>query len=146
MPALTFRADVFLKQVDTWVERAKLNSKNAPVLAIKEMNRQIIAEWPVKTGFSKGSWFAGLNSRPSRRKGAIGRDSLGEMNAVADRLKPGDVYYVVNTARYANRVEYGFTGTDVLGRRYDVRGYHVLSRVLARARSIARTAIGKLPK
>lgn len=38
-------------------------------------------------------------------------------------IKPGDTIYIGYTARYSRRLNYGFTGTDSLGRTYAQAGY-----------------------
>jgi hypothetical protein len=59
------------------------------------------------------------------------------MNAIAASLQLGDTYYLVNTAAYANRIEFGFFGRDSLGRRYTQAGQGFVRATLARAQQIA---------
>lgn len=132
----------FIAAVLNWTEKAK----KAPLLVIQEtiqiINNRIVETTRVDTGFLRGSYFASINE-PPEGEGSIGRDSSA-INAVAFDLKPGDTYYMGNTAVYARRVEYGFVGKDSLGRSYNQQGAYTITAVIAQASSIFNEAAEKV--
>lgn len=133
----------FKLQVDQWTAKAR----EAPMLVVKEtiqeLNNQIVATSPFKTGYLRGSYFADLNVVPSGT-GAVGRPSTAAVNLIALRLKPGDTYTMGNTAKYARRLEYGFVGTDSKGRQYNQMGRYWVRSVLVRFQAISNAAATKV--
>lgn len=131
----------FLLACDQWHEKAKA----APLLVIREtiqeINNEIIANTPVDTGFLRASYFASVGALPSGEGGA---GSAAAVNGLAATLQPGQTYYMGNVARYARRLEYGFVGTDSLGRTYNQRGRFFMSSVLARAAAIANAVAARV--
>lgn len=91
---------------DAAVDKLKGRVQDFCVEFIQDVNEQVVEATPVKTGFLRNSWYAGLNSEPSAPGGTGGVASL---DLVAGDLKLGDVYYAVNGANYAVFVEYGTT-------------------------------------
>ncbi len=77
---------------------------------------------PVRTGFLRNSWHVTIN---------------GEDAASVSGLKVGDIFGYVNTAVYGPRVEYGFVGTDSLGRKYNQAPRAFVRDTVARADAIA---------
>ncbi len=73
---------------------------------------------PVKTG-NLGRSVVVDNKPPQVIEGlAKGDFSLGVAN-----IKPGDTIYIGWQAKYSRRLNYGFVGTDSLGRTYNQAGY-----------------------
>ncbi len=73
---------------------------------------------PVKTG-NLGRSVVVDNKPPQVIEGlAKGNFSLGVAN-----IKPGDTIYIGWQAKYSRRLNYGFVGTDSLGRTYNQAGY-----------------------
>lgn len=105
----------------------------------QELNNEIVIATPVVFGFLRGSWFSGLNQTPGGAglKDPSGADTIGRLNVVALTLTLGDVYYLVNTAIYAARMEYGFFGKDKLGRNINQAGRGFIRGVVSRASLIA---------
>jgi len=107
---------------------------------VQDMNNAIVVSTPVKLGFLRGSWFPGLNQIPSGR-GSVdpsGSGTLSRLTAVALTLTLGDTYYLVNTAAYAARIEYGFFGKDKLGRNINQAGRGFIRGVVAQLDQIAK--------
>jgi len=108
---------------------------------LQDLNNEMVFTTPVRLGFLRGSWFAGLNEVPTQ---AGSKDPSGanvsELNAVVAKFTIGDTYYLVNTAAYAARVEYGFFGVDSLGRHYSQAGRGWIRAVVARSGEIASAA------
>jgi hypothetical protein len=93
----------------------------------QELFNEVVAATPVKTGMLRGSWFDAVNQEPEG-EGSPGRAPQGN----ASGWKIGDVYYAVNTAKYAGFVEYG---TRKMAPRAYVRG--TVARVSEIARRVA---------
>jgi hypothetical protein len=134
----------FTLQVAGWAARAKRNVAAVTVITFQDMATEIIAAWPVKTGFSRASWYTSINAPPA---GAAGRAQTGYQVAVAAaRYKLGDVLYLGNTSAYARRLEYGFVGPDSLGRVYNQQGRFIVRGVMNRAQSIADRAAARVAR
>lgn len=124
--------NVKFKIDDAMVEKLKGRVKQYCVEFIQDINEQVVEATPVKTGFLRNSWYAGLNDEPS---GPGGTGGVATLTAVAGDLKLGDVYYAVNGASYAVFVEYG---TSKMRPRAFVRG------VIDRADAIAAAAAARV--
>lgn len=132
----------FDAQVDDWVRKTE-----ARMLAVfRESAQRIILEMqkvgpsvknpgggaggamPVDTGFLRASLMTTLNNPDTTVKfkdDAIGAYvwQEGSVQLVILAARIGDSIYAVYTASYARRMEYGFSGTDSLGRTYNQSGY-----------------------
>lgn len=83
---------------------------------------------PVDTGFLRASLIVELNTLsatktvpPKDVESFEYNDSQVSMIILGARL--GDSIYAAYTAAYARRLEYGFSGTDALGRTFNQEGY-----------------------
>lgn len=106
----------------------------------QELGNEMVIGTPVKLGFLRGSWFSGVNTPPAGTGSADpgGGETISRINQVALTLTVGDIWYLVNTAVYAARIEWGFFGTDALGRKINQAGRGFVRAVVARAGTIAR--------
>ena len=106
----------------------------------QDLNNEMVIATPVRFGFLRGSWFSGLNGPPDGvgSQDPSGGDTMAELNQVALTLTIGDIYYLVNTAVYAARMEYGFFGKDKLGRNIHQEPRGFVRGVLARVNQIGR--------
>jgi Bacteriophage HK97-gp10, putative tail-component len=95
----------------------------------QDLSAEISAATPVKTGFLRSSWHVTINGEPA---------------ASIETLKIGDTFGYVNTAVYARRVEYGFVGTDSLGRHYNQPPRAFVRDTVARADVIAAETIARI--
>lgn len=96
---------------------------------------------PVDTGFLRNSLVSSLNGSTTLR---------GPTSYIAKlaRMEPGDVFESGWLAEYALRIEFGFSGTDSKGRRYNQAPAYFLrdallqweAIVLRNARALTRTA------
>ena len=83
---------------------------------------------PVDTGFLRASGIATTQAPVPVNPAAVGEpDKVYEFNnaaalGVLARLKIGQTLFFCWTAAYARRIEYGFNGTDSLGRVFNQRG------------------------
>jgi hypothetical protein len=74
------------------------------------------------TGFLRGSWYVSIGSDSGASKGRpdpSGGVTIASINAGLSKAKAGDTIYFLNAAKYALRLEFGFVGTDSLGRTYN---------------------------
>lgn len=75
------------------------------------------------TGFLRGSWYVSIGDNPGgEKKGRpdpSGGATIASINAGLTKAKAGDTIYFLNAAKYALRLEFGFVGTDSLGRYYN---------------------------
>lgn len=136
----------FALDVAKFAEQAKANLRLTMIETIQDINEQIVVRSPgppgkdgKATGFLRGSWHAALNHVPTGR-GQAGVIPTSRLNLVAAQIQPGDVYFLGNTAKYARRLEYGFVGTDSLGRTYNQVGRYWVQGVMNRASAICLAA------
>lgn len=84
---------------------------------------------PVDTGYLRASALASTSQMPVMRANAVPAEgasypyNAGAVSLAIAGAELGDTIYVGFTAAYARRMNYGFTGTDKLGRQYSQRGY-----------------------
>jgi hypothetical protein len=94
---------------------------------------------PVKTGNLARSVVVD-NKPPTVIDGlAKGDFSLGLAN-----IKPGDTIYIGWQAKYSRRLNYGFVGTDSLGRAYNQAGYGFAEAAAAQWPAIVAAQAAKL--
>lgn len=147
----------FATQVTAWClatkERALAVFQQSCQEVIEVMQTPVGAggNMPIQTGFLRASLrgFAGsVSSAPAIKPGvgAAPTDNAASISLVISNLKLGDAITVLYLANYAQRVNYGFVGTDSLGRKYNQSGRlfvdlaaqqwpAVVSRVIADAQS-----------
>lgn len=142
----------FSRSVNKWAlemeERSEQAFQNAALDFYDEMARQT----PVDTGNLRNSLIASVNG-PSAATvtgpGANSGDSTfrsGASTSIANIMsaKIGDKISFVYMATYARRLNYGFVGTDSLGRTFNQAGRFWIERVGSQWRSISRRAATRL--
>jgi hypothetical protein len=102
---ITVNGDKVRVQIDDWVAKAKGLTRQFAIEVVQDINEAVVEATPIKTGFLRGSWYAGINNPP--KGGSDGSGGVGSLNMVASQINLGDVYYAVNGANYAWFVEYG---------------------------------------
>lgn len=112
--------------------------------AIMETAEAIVRDTPVDTGYLRGSWVPSIGQAPQLRDGRTdpgGGAALADLGVKLSGMRLGDVFWFANSAAYARRIEYGFTGTDSLGRSFDQRGrFFVRDNVRRIPRTVAAKA------
>lgn len=135
----------FSQQISDFVAKSEARTRAVMQESAKELvtrAQRPVAQggsMPVVTGNLRNSLVVAINGVK------IGEGGDSHMTAIA-AYRVGDEIFVGWTANYARRMEYGFTGTDSLGRNYNQQGYHFLglavqkwqSIVLANVKSIER--------
>jgi len=138
-----FTADTkeFTVNIDAFVQKAKGRAQLFASEFVQDIGEQVIEATPVKTGFLRASWYASINAQDvvsgpsSPKSGGALAASLGFVGGAEFKL--GDMFYMNNGATYAMRVEFGFVGTDALGRKYNQAPRSFVRSTLDRAASIA---------
>jgi Bacteriophage HK97-gp10, putative tail-component len=131
----TFRADV-----KKWKEATDERIEAFARQVCFEMARSVVKATPVDTGFLRGSWQPSIGEP----KDAEGSEDPGGAKAsaiaslVSADVKLGDKFYMVNNAKYARRIEYGFVGEDSLGRKFNQSGRYFVGDTVARFKVICR--------
>lgn len=105
----------FVLDIDKWTERQKKALEEAPRAVAEAIKDRIQELTPVKTGRLRASW-----------------------NVVQE---DDDHIAIVTNVEYARRINYGFVGTDSLGRHYDQVGVHMVEQALNEAPEIAQKVL-----
>lgn len=123
-------ATSFSATVDAWVLKTKERSEAVFKKSAERLSEEVKnpANLPVVTGFLRRSLMASTASMPSLDTKTAPDDKVkypdnqGEINLVINGSSLGDTIFLGFTAVYARRLNYGFTGTDSLGRKYNQAG------------------------
>lgn len=102
----------FALQLQAFFDKTREEADRIVAGAITEFAERVEDRSPVDTGFFRANWRLGVDA-PSVA-------DTGGLSFPAEVV--GHVYYFTNNAAYARRLEYGFTGTDSLGRSYNQPG------------------------
>lgn len=114
-------AETFRSQVDDWVRKTERRMtfvfRDAAQTLFSEAQRPIAegGNMPVDLGFLRNSFVAGLNGTTALSGPIAYIATIAGANI-------GDVIEGGWTAEYALRQEFGFIGTDSLGRNYNQQG------------------------
>jgi hypothetical protein len=120
----TFNADV-----SKWLESTALKLDAVARQTAQEMSLKVVQATPLDTGFLRGMWqpfvnqptFASSYASPSGGEPS-GGVSVADISVTANGMQAGDQFWLLNATVYAKRLEYGFVGTDSLGRTYNQAG------------------------
>jgi hypothetical protein len=141
MPSKQFAANI-----TKWVATSKARIEQVYTLSVaylaEEMTRSVAAggNMPVVTGQLRGSLviIGGGGALNTAGGGGIG------IQASMQGLELGGMVMLAFTAPYARRINYGFVGTDALGRRYHQRGYLFVDKAAQRWPQIVRLACAEV--
>lgn len=97
---------------------------------------------PFLTGNLIRSLLASKAGMPPVAPGPFAGDDVG---AVTATLQIGETVWLGYQANYARRQNYGFVGTDSLGRSYNQQGAHFVEGAAENWQAIVRQAISELP-
>lgn len=141
----------FLNAVNKWTKETEERSLQAYQNGALDFYDRLSQETPVLTGNLRNSLTAsvgggqqmvtgpGNNAQDNTFRSGAETSIANIMNA-----KLGDRITYAYAAPYADRLNYGFTGTDSLGRHYNQPGRFWIQRVGAEYRSIMRAAATRL--
>ncbi len=120
----------FAAQVSEWVKQEK--EREAAVLRTAaqmvandvRIAREAGGRMPVDTGNLKNSLMASTTAMPTVDQGEKEYpDNTGEIELIIAGLSIGETLYLGFQAAYGPRMNYGFVGTDSLGRLYNQQGF-----------------------
>ncbi|WEA24027.1 hypothetical protein [Rhizobium binxianense] len=139
----------FAAQVSEWAKSEMERSEAVFQTAAQEVANEVrtpVAEggrMPLKTGNLRRSLMASTSDMPRIQEGkATFSDSGIEMVIAGAEL--GSTIYLGFQAAYAARMNYGFVGTDSLGRTYNQVGYGFVDAVAQRWPQIVTAAEAKV--
>lgn len=143
--ARTFKADL-----ERWAGKVSVGLDALARQTCFEISHRVVIDTNVDTGFLRGSWQPSIGA-PAAKTGAAedpgGGIALGEIGLVCQGVKAGDVFWMWNNAAYALRLEFGFVGTDALGRSYNQPGYYFVTSNLKKGPQVVDEIARKfLPK
>lgn len=121
----------FSAAVDAWAKKSQARMDAVFKESCQRVSNLAVDNAPIDTGFLKSSAVASegaptpMHADAKPNKGGTYGFDAGQMIAVIAGLRIGQTYFFCFTAAYSRRLEYGFTGTDSLGRSYNqpARGY-----------------------
>lgn len=113
----------FKAQLGAWAQQVPQKMDALARQTSQQVSENVITSTPVDTGFLRSSWQPSIG-RPEAAAGAAGKQdqSLAAVGLVISGMRAGQVYYLINNAAYAKRIEFGFVGQDSLGRNYNQQG------------------------
>ena len=111
----------FSAQVRNWTDRAKRNFALVHRQAVQKMYQSVVEDTPIKTGNARRSWAMSTTAMPQIATGPASFTPADIGLSIAT-LPPGSPVYSGAQAIYMPRLNYGFTGTDSLGRTYNQAG------------------------
>ncbi len=120
-------AKSFSAQVKGWTDRAKRNFSMVHRSAVQKLYQAVVEDTPIKTGNARRSWAMSTTAMPQISQGEASFLPA-DVNLSIATLPPGSPVYIGAQAIYMPRLNYGFTGTDSLGRSYNQAGKLFIER------------------
>lgn len=112
----------FSASVKDWTEKAKRNFAMVHQRSVSKLYDAIVESTPVKTGNARRSWALSTTAMPQVDTVLLSYLPPGDIGLSIATLPPGSPVYIGAQAIYMPRLNYGFTGTDSLGRSYNQAG------------------------
>jgi hypothetical protein len=136
----------FLQSINNWTKQTIERSEEAFRIGVLDFFIHLRDTTPIDTGFLRSSLTLGINGAVPQGPNAEYGSVYNDVRAldVIGQLKLGDRVTMVYQAPYARRLEYGFTGTDSLGRFYNQPGRFWITAAGQRYASIMRSAATRL--
>lgn len=112
----------FKAQVSDFVKLSKRDAKRLHRQAVQDLTEAVVEDTPVDSGFARRSWLGSTVSMPPIREGVEEFNNTGATAVAIAGLDTGNDFWFGAQAAYVPRLNYGFTGTDSLGRTYNQTG------------------------
>lgn len=130
----------FKASLRDWASRFPQKMNALARQTCQQVSENVISSTPVDTGFLRSSWQPSIG-RPEVASGAAGKQeqALASVGLVIAGMKAGSVYYLLNNAVYAKRIEFGFVGEDSLGRKYNQQGRFMVTDNVKRWPSVVQS-------
>lgn len=143
----------FSSQVNAWALATEARTaavfKDAAQTVANEVRTPLGAggNMPIDTGNLRRSLTASRDVMPSIKVGAdTFADGSSDISLTIAGANLGDTIYIGFQAAYARRVNYGFTGVDSLGRKYNQAGRHFVELTAQRWPQIVAASNLKIQK
>jgi hypothetical protein len=135
----------FAAQVKAWGEKAKRNTTLVFRESVQSLARDLTYNTPLVTSNLRRSLMSSTVAMPTVKDGSfLGSDTSGQTEFTIAGLEVGDTFYLGFQAKYARRVNYGFTGTDILGRNYNQSGQFFVEATAAKWQSFVNAAVARV--
>lgn len=115
----------FAASFDQWAKQQQVNMDALARQSCQELSFNVVISTPVDTGFLRSSWQPSIGNMTVSMDSTAdptGAAALSRVYMTITGVKAGDLYHMTNNAAYAKRLEFGFVGTDSLGRSYNQKG------------------------
>lgn len=112
----------FSAQVSDWVRETKRTTTRVHRQAVQDFTEAVVGDTPVNVGHARRSWLGTTDAMPPIRPDLKEFNNGPATELTIAMLSPGDTYWLGAQAAYVPRLNYGFTGTDSLGRTYNQSG------------------------
>lgn len=110
----------------------------------QDLHENIVIDSPVITGNFRNSWTGAIGAPDNSPPAGTSGDPLGSIALKLANAKSGDTIFINNNVVYGPRLEFGFVGTDSMGRNYNQSGRGFVRAVVARAEQIAEDTVRKI--
>ena len=121
----------FSAQVKNWTAKAQRNGAMVHRQAVRHLYDGLIALTPVLTGNARRSWALSTVAMPVIRPG-VEFTAAPDVTLEIANIELGKTAYIGGQAEYLPRLNWGFTGTDSLGRKYNQAGRFFLEQNAAK--------------
>lgn len=125
----------FSAQVSSWVRETKERQTAVFRIAVQEVSDDMLqtvhsgGSMPIDTGNLRRSLRGSTSAMPPIRDGAVVFSSDGgQIELTIAGAEITDTIFLGFQAAYGPRMNYGFTGTDKLGRKYNQAGFHFVDK------------------
>jgi hypothetical protein len=120
-------AKSFSAQVKDWTDKAKRNFSMVHRSTVQKLYIAVVEDTPILTGNARRSWAMSTTAMPQIASGPASFMPADIGLSIAT-LPTGSPVYIGAQAIYIPRLNYGFTGTDSLGRNYNQAGLMFVER------------------
>ena len=116
----------FSAQVRAFNDKAKRNFSLVHRSAVQKLYQGVVEDTPILTGNARRSWALSTTTMPQITGGEFSAPP--DIGLSIAGLPAGTPVYIGAQAVYVPRLNYGFTGTDSLGRQYNQAGLLFVER------------------
>lgn len=116
----------FAASVKDWTEKAKRNFAFVHRQAVQKLYQAVVEDTPIKTGNARRSWALSTTAMPQITGGEFSAPP--DIGLSIATMPTGAPVYIGAQAIYIPRLNYGFTGTDSLGRNFNQSGLMFVDR------------------
>lgn len=118
----------FSAQVSDFTRRSKRAQEMIMRTSVQKLTASVEGDTPKLTGNAFRSWLGSTTAMPPIRPDVENFTETGATEVAIAGLDAGDTFYFGAQANYVPRLNYGFTGTDSLGRTYNQAGLGWIER------------------